>query len=316
MRRPAVVGLGLCAVDHTYVVEDLSGASERTRYVERCVGMGGMAATAMAQAARLGCRAHLLTAVGADDEGRLVRRRLREAGVDARGVVTSRDVPTSLAVVLCDRRGERRFLTPHRAPLERRVADFDLAPLRGAAALLVDGHFPRQARRAALRARELGVPVVGDFSDPRRDYLRLLPLVDWPIVPEIFVRQWAPRTKLDAALRRMRERWGGAPVVTQGARGGLYWDPGAGRVRRYATPRVRVRDSTGAGDAFHGAFAAGLAHGLALPENLARAARAGAVACTALGANGRLATRREWEGARASPSPAGRPRGPGRRRPS
>jgi sugar/nucleoside kinase (ribokinase family) len=83
-------------------------------------------------------------------------------------------------------------------------------------------------------------------------------------------------------------------VITLGARGGIYWHEG--RVRRYRTPRVRVRDTTGAGDVFHGAFAAGLAHGLALPEIVERAARAGAIACTALGATARLASRREWEG--------------------
>jgi len=134
---------------------------------------------------------------------------------------------------------------------------------------------------------------VADFSDPRPPYLSLLPLASHPVLPEAFVRAWAPGDPADA-LRRLRDETGASPVVTQGARGGLYWHEG--RVRRYRSPRVPVRDTTGAGDAFHGAFAAGLAHGLPLPEIVARAARAGAVACTALGGSGRLATRREWEG--------------------
>jgi sugar/nucleoside kinase (ribokinase family) len=93
-------------------------------------------------------------------------------------------------------------------------------------------------------------------------------------------------------MRRLHDAYGATPVVTRGAAGGLYWDEG--RVRRYRSPRVRVVDTTGAGDVFHGAFAAGLAHGLALPEAVARASRAGAVACTALGGAGRLATQRQW----------------------
>ena len=36
------------------------------------------------------------------------------------------------------------------------------------------------------------MPVVADFSDPRRDYLRLLPWVDYAVLPEAFVRQWSP----------------------------------------------------------------------------------------------------------------------------
>ena len=115
------------------------------------------------------------------------------------------------------------------------------------------------------------------------------------------MRQWSPGDP-ERALRRLHREFGGSPVVTLGARGGIYWHEG--RVRRYRSPRVRVRDTTGAGDVFHGAFAAGLAHGLALPEIVARAARAGAIACTALGATARLASRREWEGL--SPKSRGR----------
>jgi sulfofructose kinase len=296
-----VVGLGLCVVDHLYVVDELAGTRERTRYIERRVLAGGMVANALSQVARLGCRAELISLVGDDADGRWARRRLRESGVSTRGLVLSERFPTTVAVVMIAARdGERRFLTAHRAPFERRVPGFDLAPIRPGRVLLIDGHFPAQALRAARRARSLGVRVVADFSDPRPDYLRLLPHVDFPVVPAAFVREWAPGDPA-AALRRLQVEFGGSPVVTLGARGGIYWHEG--RVRRYRSPRVRVRDTTGAGDVFHGAFAAGLACGLALPEVVERAARAGAIACTAIGATTRLASRREWAGARTFAQP-------------
>jgi sugar/nucleoside kinase (ribokinase family) len=139
--------------------------------------------------------------------------------------------------------------------------------------------------------------VVADFSDPRPDYVRLLPWVDHAVVPEAFARKWCPGDP-ERALRRLHREFGGSPVITRGARGGIYWEDGA--VRRYRSPRVRVVDTTGAGDVFHGAFAAGLAHGLPLREVVTRAARAGALACTAIGATTRLASRREWQGVRPS----------------
>jgi sulfofructose kinase len=294
--RPVVVGLGLCVVDHLYVVDEIAGGSERSRYVQRCVETGGMVSNALVQASRLGCRAELISLVGDDSEGRWLRGRLRAAGVATRRLVLSRAFPTTVAVVMIRRRdGERRFLTAHRAAFERRVGDFDLAPVKPGRVLLIDGHFPAQARRAAKRAREIGVPVVADLSDPRPDYVRLLRWADHPVLPEAFVRAWAPGDPADA-LRRLHGEFGARGVVTLGARGGLYWHEG--RVRRFRSPRVRVRDTTGAGDAFHGAFAAGIAHGLPLPEVVERAARAGALACTAIGATTRLATRHEWEGSR------------------
>jgi len=111
-----VVGLGLCVVDHLYVVERLDPRAERIYYVERRVTGGGMVGNALTQAARLGCQAHALSAVGDDADGRFVRRALRAAGVVTRRLAVDAGCPTTIAVVQVDRHtGERRFLVADRA---------------------------------------------------------------------------------------------------------------------------------------------------------------------------------------------------------
>ena len=294
LRYRRIVGLGLSVVDHLYVVEHLRLNETRLRYGERVVQSGGMTGTALAQAALLGCRAKLLSLHGEDADGRFVRRALRDAGVDTRRVLRSPAARTTVAVVLVERRGgERRFLVPDRRALERRAPSFDLSPVDRRTLLLVDGHFPVQALRAVKRARRLGATVIADLNRPRPESLALLPYVDYPIVPLEFGAGWAGRDP-ERLLRRLRAESGGTPVVTLGARGGLYLEDG--RVRRYRARRVRVVDSTGAGDAFHGAFAAGLYFGLALEAALDLAAHAAALNCTALGGMGRLMTRSELRG--------------------
>jgi len=294
MRYRRIVGLGLSVVDHLYVVDHLRLEETRLRYGERVVQSGGMMGTALAQAALLGCRTLLLSLHGDDADGRLVRRALRAAGVDTRRVLRSPAALTTVAVVLVERRGgERRFLVPDRRALERRAPAFDLSPIDRRTLLLVDGHFPAQALRAVKRARRLGATVIADLNRPRPGSLALLPYVDYPIVPLEFGADWAGGDP-ERLLRRLRAEGGGTPVVTLGARGGLYLD--GGRVRRYRARRVRVVDTTGAGDAFHGAFAAGLYFGLALEGALALAAHAAALNCTALGGMSRLMTRSELRG--------------------
>lgn len=291
MRYRRIIGLGLCVVDHLYVVEKLDSADTRVRYSERRISSGGMMATALAQAAVLGCDARILSLVGDDEEGRLVRRSLRAAGVNTGRLILSRDLPTTVALILVQRRGgERRFLVPDRRALERRAPRFDLASIGRKALLMVDGHFPEQALRAVKRAREVGASVMGDFNRPIPPVRALLPFVDYPVVPLEFALEYGsgdPRK----ALRRLAASFGGTPVVTQGARGGLFLC--GGRVRRFRAPRVGVRDTTGAGDVFHGALAAGLYLGRELPDALELAARAAALNCTALGGMGRLMTRDE-----------------------
>jgi sulfofructose kinase len=278
-------------VDHAYRVEGFDPAQPRTRFTERRVSSGGMIGTALAQAAALGCNTHVLSVLGADAEGRFLRRELRAARIKTGRLVLSPRIPTTVALVLVDgRSGERRFIVPDRRALEARAPALDLSIIDSRSLLLVDGHFPSQALRAVKRAQKVGATVIGDFHLPRPAVRRLLPHVDHAIVPLEFVEACGdddPRNTLRALARVCR----GRPVVTLGRRGGLYLE--GRRVRRFRAHPTQVVDTTGAGDAFHGAFAAGLYYGLEFAEALDLAARAAALACTALGGAGRLMTRDE-----------------------
>ncbi len=291
MASEKIIGLGLCVIDHVYVVEGLDFAEPRTRFTERLIVSGGMIGTAISQAAKLGCDAHVLSMLGDDEDGRFVRRSLEAAGVETRRLEISREAATTVAVVLVERKsGERRFIVPDRRALEAGAPDFDLSAIDRSTTLLVDGHFPEQALRAVRRAREAGASVVGDFHRPSSTVRKLLPYVDYPVVPLEFAELFSPGDP-QRALLEMADQFGGIPVVTLGAKGGLYLDDG--RVRRFAARPVRVVDTTGAGDVFHGAFAAGLSRGWALEKSIELASRAAALCCTALGGAGRLMTREE-----------------------
>jgi sulfofructose kinase len=286
-----VVGLGLCVIDHLYLVEKPDPAGVRTRFSQRLVAPGGMVGTAIAQAAYLGCDAHVLSVVGDDADGRLIRKTLRTYGVNTRRLLLSRESETTIAVVLVARRGgERRFIVPDRRALERGVPDFDLRPIRSDCVLMVDGHFADQALRAVRLARKIGATVIGDFNRPSPGVRKLLPFVDFPIVPKEFVDHFADGDP-HRALRELAGRYGGTPIVTLGAKGGLVWE--AGRARRYRAQRVRVVDTTGAGDVFHGAFATALSRKATVRDAIALGVRAASVCCTALGGTGRLLSRAE-----------------------
>ncbi len=281
-----VIGLGLVVRDETFVVTDLQAGATRTRFTESRVGLGGMTGTAVAQAAALGVSTRVLTMLGHDTHGRELVRELRAHGVTTRGVVRSAEQPTTTAVVLVDQKTrDRRFLVPDRRKLEAAAPDFDLRGLDRHGVLMIDGHFSRQALRAARRARECGALVVADFHVPRPANLRLLPFVDVPILPREFFDAWHGGTPRQG-LRALRERFGGEPVVTLGAKGALALVDG--RFHEIPARRVRVRDTTGAGDVFHGAYAAGLCLGRDHLGALRLASRAAATACTALGGTGKL----------------------------
>jgi ribokinase len=85
-----------------------------------------------------------------------------------------------------------------------------------------------------------------------------------------------------AAARGIAKAWGVTTVVTLGEEGAHAFD-GDAAWRIGALPVTPV-DTTAAGDAFVGVFAATLDHGDDLPTALRRASVAGALACTKEGA--------------------------------
>jgi len=279
--QPRVVGLGLCVRDEIYRVDEIGLGASSIRYRERVSLPGGMMSNAVMVAAREGVEAHLLSMVGDDTDGRFLASALRKSGVSTRRLIRSRLHPTTTAVVLSQiASGDRRFIVPDRRAMERAAPDFDLSILRPGVVLMIDGHFPRQISRAVRRAKELGVPVVGDFSDAREAFQRWLPHVDYPILPSEFVRGYGAGD-VRQTLRLLHRRFGGTPVVTQGEKGALALV--GGKFLKVPPRRARVVDTTGAGDAFHGAFAAALAQGADIPTALRRASRRAAAACRHLG---------------------------------
>jgi sulfofructose kinase len=109
--------------------------------------------------------------------------------------------------------------------------------------------------------------------------LALISRVDYLVCSEKFARQYAGNEH--KALSQLAEL---APVVviTLGERG-LIWQRGNELGTAPAYPITAI-DTTGAGDAFHGAFAAALAAGMDWQTLLRYASTAGALCCMQMGA--------------------------------
>ena len=291
-----IAAVGISVVDIMLVMDGF-GEGEGSFHCERLLTEGGgMAATALCAAARLGSRTCLFSRVGDDLHGRFVVEGLRAFGVDTSGVAAVPGRNTTVSIVLVDRKtGEKQFYSEREKSAYIDPIKADLSLLAGAEALLLDGHWTDQALRSALWARERGVPVVGDFKSMYDGLEEVLPLVDYLIIPFFFASEITGERLIDRILAGLSSRWGGTPVVTLGDGGGAYLTGGS--LRRYRTfpvgsPHVGVPvacvDSTGAGDAFHGAFCHFLSRGADLDRCLELSSAVGALNCRALGGRAAL----------------------------
>ena len=158
--------------------------------------------------------------------------------------------------------------------------------------LLVDCHETAAATQAARYAREAGVPTLIDVEKVRPGIGELLQQIDVLIAAQDFPGALTGYEDIGRALDAMAAEYPSAKLVcaTLGDGGSLARCNG----REIRTPAFQVDcvDTTGAGDVFRGAFAAGC---LLMPDGdvedvLAYANAVAALNCRALGARGGLPT--------------------------
>ena len=253
-------------------------------------------ATAVLACARLGLRTAYVGAVGSDAAAPRVLEPLRRAGVDISGVRTIPGARTRGALISVERSSGERHVQPRRDPrLVLAPEAIDAAQVASAAVLHLDAEHPEASLRAAEVARAAGAAVMLDLDRPARGVEELLALADFPIVSERFAEWISGGSSAVGGLRELVARGARLAVVTLGSRGAL------AQGARDADPicsegfRVQARDTTGAGDVFHAAFAFGLLQGWGRQRALRAANAAAALSCRAVGAQGGLPSRSELE---------------------
>ncbi len=247
---------------------------------------GGPAANAAITAAKLGFSAAFAGYLGRDVYGDSHIRELQTAGVDTH-LVNRGDAPTPLSAVLVKPNGKRALLNYKGATQALAADSIDFAGIR-CKTLLFDGHEPHVSLAALNQISDANMSSVLDAGSLHAGTLALLDKVRYLVCSEKFALQYAADEQ--TALAQLAA-FAPVVVITLGERG-LIWRRGQDSGSLPAPP-VKAIDTTGAGDAFHGAFAVALAANMSWPETLRYASAAGAFCCTKTGARTGLPDRRQ-----------------------
>ncbi|WP_372667340.1 PfkB family carbohydrate kinase [Amycolatopsis kentuckyensis] len=233
---------GLCTVDVVQRVGELPAPGEKVQSLRVDVAAGGPATNAAVTAAALGAEATLLTVLGAHPLAALARADLEACGVRLIDLAPSLDEPPPVsAVAVRDRDGERTVVSRNAGERHFHVK----AALPEADVVLLDGHYPELALAVARGAQ---APVVLDAGSWKPVLDELLPLVDVAACSAHFT---APEPGLHAR---------GVPtVITTAGPGPVRWSTADGGSGEVPVADVEARDTLGAGDVWHGAFAVAVA---------------------------------------------------------
>jgi sugar/nucleoside kinase (ribokinase family) len=292
-----VAGFGLNSVDLVAVVAEYPVSNTKQRLQRFAQLPGGQIATAMATCAKLGWRSRYVGCFGDDDLGAVSRASLTTHGVDISAARTVVGATNQFAVILVDARsGERTVLWDRHPALNIEPGDVPKDAVTSGRLLIVDCHQTPASTQAARFARAAGIPTIIDVEKVRPGIADLLQNIDAIIAAQEFPTALTGHDDLGRALEAMGRDSGASVVcVTLGDAGSLSWCNG----REIRTPAFQVDcvDSTGAGDAFRGAFAAGC---LAMPDGdiedvLTYANAVAALNCRSLGSRGGLPDAAEVE---------------------
>ena len=281
-----ILGLGGVTADQIGIVEHLPGSDEVIHLEDYRVQQGGMVATALVAASRLGAAAEFLGAVGDDPNGRLILERFRAEAVATGAVQVAAGQNSAFSFILVEKRsGKRAIIHEPAVQRNRTLGNVDPASiLSGVGWLHLDGFWMDTAVELAEQAKKAGIPVTLDIGqnqgDPKIE--TLLGLADYVIPSLAFSLRFTKSDRVEQACAALLAYGASAVIQTLGDEGAFVL-PRDGRSFTVPAFPVAVVDTTGAGDSFHGGFLYALSRGCALKEAVVLASAVAALSCTQLG---------------------------------
>lgn len=290
------VGFGLNAVDHLIVVPAYPAFDTKVRLREHLQAAGGQTASAMVCLQRLGMKTSYAGRFGeVGSEGRFGWDSLVAENVDLEFAEMVPDSGTQIAFIIIDQRnGERTVIWDRDDKLGYQPAEAPVDLARRGRVLHLDAHDPPACAVMARAAHDGGAVVSLDVDNVYDGLPDLLPYIDILISSAEFPTRLTGIADRMAAIQEIKQRYG-CPItgMTLGEQGAFVICEG----QEITSPGFAVpggcRDTTGAGDAFHGGFIYGLLKGEEIESALRTANAVAALKCRALGARTALPTESE-----------------------
>ncbi|MHC2220549.1 ribokinase [Rhizobium leguminosarum] len=266
--RTGISILGIFVADTAYLAPRMPALGETIAGSGFSVGPGGKGSNQAVAAARAGADVSFISKIGRDTFGDLALKTYEQAGVTAKLIVMD-DKPTGAAFIYVnDRTGDNAIIVYAGAAGTIGIEDVEGAreTIEQSAVFITQLEQPVPAAHRALDiARKAGVTTIFNPAPAGAFPAEIYRLCDY-IIPnetEAAALVGFPIETLDDAKRAadvFLAQGVGAAVITLGARGVLFHNAG----QSAQVPAVScgaVIDTTGAGDAFVGGFAAALARG-------------------------------------------------------
>lgn len=258
-----IVGIGASTLDRFIVVDHYPTGREVQQVVSSTTDGGGPVATALAVAGKYGACTAMIDSIGDDMVGRHILDDFEKYNVNTNAIQVERGAKSGVATILVKQStGERAVFFGRSTATEPDFLEVHKQLIEDAYILHINGRHRQLMRSAMAVAKEAGTIISLDGGAQRYDEDMKAITEDSHIV--IVARDYAEKytgaTNLEDACRIIHDRGALIAGVTDGANGSYFVWPNGTAYRCEPFPQKSIVDTTGAGDSFHGAFLANLAH--------------------------------------------------------
>ncbi|MBK0326362.1 ribokinase [Rhodobacteraceae bacterium F11138] len=257
--------LGVFVADTAYRAARMPKMGETVMGKSFALGPGGKGSNQAVACARIGAETHFITLLGQDDFARMALAIWKDAGVVAHAPQRADSYTGAAFIFVDDTTGDNAIIVSPGAAASISVKDVEAQTdlIRSVQVFVTQLEQPMQAALRGLQiARDGGATTVLNPAPAADLPAGMLALCDYVTPNETEAEALTgiavtSEQQADKAARALCDLGVGTPIITLGERGA--WLHGHGLV-----PAVKagpVVETTGAGDAFNGGFAAALAQG-------------------------------------------------------
>lgn len=283
--------IGSCNMDVVVEADRRPSAGETVIGKRLLLSPGGKGANQAVAAARLGEEVFMIGCVGQDAYGDIMLKALKDSGVDTSHVTVLENETTGTAhITLAEGDNSIIVIKGANDKVTPEIVDKSFDVIASSDLVMLQHEIPLETVGYIIdRCYKEGIPVM----------LNPAPYMDIPADWIEKVTYITPNEHEAALMFSGMERdeilknHAGKVIMTVGSEGVVYGD--AGEVVHVPGFKVSVADTTGAGDTFNGAFAAGRCEGFSMKEAIRFANAAAALSVQKIGAQGGMPWRREVE---------------------
>ena len=283
--RPRVCVVGSFVIDLVFKVKRRPGPGETMLADDFGMFLGGKGFNQAVGARRIGADVSMVGRLGRDPFGDMFTAKLAQEGIESSRVTRDPEAGTAIASPIIDASGQNSITAAPRANMRVTPDDVLAAEEQIAAAdiLMLQFEIPLAASRTAAEiARKHDTIVFLDPAPVEHGFERFDAPIDYIVPNEIEAHMLTGRMTPEEAGAVLLPETRRGVTISLGEQGAMAVDRAA--LSRFPAHKVKVVDTTGAGDAFRAGLAVRIAEGASLDEAVRFANACGALACTIMGA--------------------------------